>query len=273
MSLYPHHEKGIAAVCDFFRHQEGVDALLLGGSIAHGYARENSDIDIMILVGDRVYEERKARDELLFFNRELAGYEEGYVDGKYICPAYLETVIAKGNDATRYAFKDARVLFARNKAGVESAGAREELECILDTVTRFDESKRDLRAKRFWAQIHAWKWYLAEATKHENPILKSQAACNLALFASRFVLNHSRMLYPYLKWLSREVAKAPDKPEGFQEKIDLIVSRGDVSTAETLVEELRPYVPAGIEDWQWSRYFLEDVETLWMRQEPPVADV
>lgn len=273
MSLYPHHEKGIAAVTDYFRQQEGVVALLLGGSIAHGYARENSDIDIMILIDQSAYEERKARDELLFFNRELAGYEVGYVDGKYICPSYLETVIAKGNDATRYAFKDARVLFARDACGQETAEARKALERTLDILTRFDEAQRDARAKRFWAQIHAWKWYLGEAIKHENSILKSQASCNFALFASRFVLNHNRMLYPYLKWLSREVAKAPRKPEAFQEKLDRIVARSDIALAEALVEELRAFVPAGIEDWQWSRYFLEDVETLWMRQDAPIADI
>ncbi|MEO8355329.1 MAG: nucleotidyltransferase domain-containing protein [Chloroflexota bacterium] len=50
--MYPHHTQSIQNVTDYFQRDPQVIALLLGGSIAHGFETPTSDVDIMILVSD-----------------------------------------------------------------------------------------------------------------------------------------------------------------------------------------------------------------------------
>lgn len=78
--MYKEQEATVKNVIDYFQKQESVIAVLLGGSIAHGYATEASDVDIMILVSNEEYSERLKKSEQLFYNKELSTYKEGYVD-------------------------------------------------------------------------------------------------------------------------------------------------------------------------------------------------
>ena len=83
-ALIPHHASTLQRVRAHFAEQPDVSALLLSGSIAHGYATAQSDVDIMIVVPDEQFQERLRRADTCFFSRELCTYEQGYVDGKYI---------------------------------------------------------------------------------------------------------------------------------------------------------------------------------------------
>ena len=78
--MFPHHEESIRRATEFFRQDPEVEALLLGGSIAHGFALENSDIDVMVLVSGSRYEERRTEGCIHFYNTDLCDYEGGYVD-------------------------------------------------------------------------------------------------------------------------------------------------------------------------------------------------
>lgn len=50
MTLRPHYLRSIQNVTDYFQRDPEVQALLLGGSIAHGFETDESDIDILILM-------------------------------------------------------------------------------------------------------------------------------------------------------------------------------------------------------------------------------
>src|ERR1700690_3770217 len=82
LTIHSHHTKSIQRVTDYFEHDPEVLALLLGGSIAHGFETASSDVDIMIFVSDEDYKKRFEQNQIHFFNRALTTYESGYVDGK-----------------------------------------------------------------------------------------------------------------------------------------------------------------------------------------------
>ena len=46
--MYPHHSQTIQNVKEYFQREPEVQALLLSGSIAHGFHTPTSDVDIMI---------------------------------------------------------------------------------------------------------------------------------------------------------------------------------------------------------------------------------
>ena len=50
--MYKHHEESIHNVAQYFQDDPEVEALILGGSIAHGFASSVSDVDLMILITD-----------------------------------------------------------------------------------------------------------------------------------------------------------------------------------------------------------------------------
>src|SRR5688572_17788720 len=116
---HAHHDETIERVRAHFGAQPEVLALLLVGSLAHGFANEGSDVDIAILVSDEEYARRRAADDLLFLSLELASYAGGYVDGKYVSPSFLDAVEARGSEPARYAFAHARVLFSRQEGVAE----------------------------------------------------------------------------------------------------------------------------------------------------------
>src|SRR5690606_24391946 len=83
VTLAPHHLATCRNVVAEFEGRPEVLAVLLAGSIAHGYARPDSDVDIAIVVTPEELDRRAAAGRLTYFDQSLATWEGGYVDGKY----------------------------------------------------------------------------------------------------------------------------------------------------------------------------------------------
>lgn len=111
--MHPHHRESSARVAERIAADPEVRALILGGSVAHGFAAPGSDIDVMLVVADEEYEQRLREGRLQYFDSEVCTYEGGYVDGKYLGESFLARVEASGSEPARFAFADAEVLFSR----------------------------------------------------------------------------------------------------------------------------------------------------------------
>jgi len=88
-----HHSQTIQNVIEHFQRDPEVRALLLSGSIAHGFQTSTSDVDIMIFISEEDYQKRFQRGQLTFFNTDLPTYEGGYIDGKYISLDFVKQVL------------------------------------------------------------------------------------------------------------------------------------------------------------------------------------
>ena len=84
-----HHAESIKNLVGEFEKDPEVSALILGGSIAHGFARPDSDIDVSILVSGAEYTRRKQAGRMHYNNRTLCTYDKGYIDGKYVDLEFL----------------------------------------------------------------------------------------------------------------------------------------------------------------------------------------
>ena len=56
--MYEHHRDSIRNITENLRNDESIQALIIAGSVAHGFANEDSDVDIMIVVSHEEYERR-----------------------------------------------------------------------------------------------------------------------------------------------------------------------------------------------------------------------
>jgi len=62
----PHHSQSIQNVTEYFQKDPEVLALLLSGSIAHGFQSASSDVDIMIFVSEEDHQKRFQTEQLHF---------------------------------------------------------------------------------------------------------------------------------------------------------------------------------------------------------------
>ena len=160
LELAPHHAESIANVVRAFEADATTRAVMLGGSLAHGYARPDSDIDVMIVVDasrlPSACEGRSTRAR----DRTLCTYEGGYVDCKYLDVDFLARVAAHGSDPARYAFRDARILSSRIDG----------LPQLVAAAARYPVEETPDRMTRFTAQLLAWRWYFGESARLRRPI-------------------------------------------------------------------------------------------------------
>jgi predicted nucleotidyltransferase len=261
--VYPHHAQTIARVVQHFRSDPQVAAILLVGSIAHGFAEERSDVDIALVVSDEERQRRAAAGQLTLYAPELATYEHGYVDAKYVSPAFLDAVELRGSEPARHAFAHAQVLESNIP----------ELASQLERIARYPVAGNAERLARFHGQLQAWHWYSGQAALRRNAYLMNLAAAKLSLFGGRLVLAHNGLLYPYHKWFLRVLEQAADQPTGFldaMQRLNREPSAVNASAFYELVNGFRAWPTGGV---GWGEHFLRDAELSWLHGQPAIDDL
>ena len=260
---FPHHRQSVLNLRDEFIGDETVLALILGGSICHGYAREDSDIDCMFIVDEEIYKKRHETNADCYYSTHLTPYKGGYVDGKYQCIAYLEKVAFGGPEPARYAYKDARIIFSRIP----------NLTNLIEKIAAYPEEGLESRIMRFHAQLEGMRWFFGEGIRRAEKFTITWAAANMVLFGGRMILAHNRALFPCQKTMMHELHRCKELPEGIFDKADRLLS---CMTEEAAEEYYRAVI-----DWQqwphtengWAGLFMADAELKWLSSSPSVAEI
>jgi predicted nucleotidyltransferase len=263
MTFSAHHDETIQRTVEYFKTQPDVEALLLGGSLAHGFAAPSSDVDVMIIISEAEHRRRLANNDLQFFTTELATYPGGYIDGKYISAAFLEQVAQHGSEPARFAFADAQILFSRTDG----------LDEQLQRIVRYPVEDKISRIERFVAQLNAWYWYAGEADKKRNTYLADVAASKLLLFGGRMILAHNELLYPFHKWFLAVLARAERKPEGLIEVMQRYSASPSYAGATEFYNLITNFRSWEGDPKQWPNHFMLDTELTWMNGSPPIDDL
>lgn len=264
MTMDDHHIRTIEKVKVHFERDPNVQALLLSGSIAHGFAAPNSDVDILIILSEEAYENLvETGSRLTYVTEEFCDYPGGYIDGKYISLSFIRRVAAKGNEPSRWAFDGAQILFSRVNG----------LEDLLRQVTAYPVAEKKKRIISFRAQLEGWNWYCSEARKKNNPYLLAVAVGKLVLFGGRLILVHNEMLYPFHKWLLKVLEKVPDKPVRFVELAEKVSREPTAENVESFYQVVKNF-----QEWDespngWGSQYMLDVELTWMDGRTPVDDL
>ncbi|CAM3956164.1 nucleotidyltransferase domain-containing protein [Cohnella lubricantis] len=259
-----HHEESIDKFVALYKDDPAVLAILLGGSLAHGFAKPESDVDIMLIVEESDFQRRKNENELAFSVREnICNYPGGYIDCKVVSLSFMNTIMVNGSDAARYAFQDSKVLWSRIDNLLE----------LVSLITRFPIQDQERRRTRFASQVLAWKWFYSEAVKKDNLYLKYLAIQKITLFACRLILNENQLLYPYHKWLLRVVGNASRKPIDFDKSIEHLLAHHTLDGVNAFCEQVLRFVELDPSSLDWPNQFLHDSEWNWIAHEPPIDDL
>jgi len=261
--MAPHQAQAIECFVAKYGGDDAFVALLLVGSLAHGFATPASDVDVILVATEDEYRRRQGDGRLAFVERDLCGYAGGYVDCKVTAPSLLQRVADRGSDPARYAFEGATILSSREP----------ELGALLARIARFPVEEKAARERRFLCQVLAWTWYMGQAEAHSDAYLTAVATQKLALFACRVVLNRNEKLYPYHKWLVSETVRAPLQPEAFEACLNDLLGRPSLKAAQRLQEAVLAFVGGAGDGLDWPLQFMVDSELNWLHHEAPIDDL
>ena len=257
-----HHQKAVDRLVALFEPDPRYVALLLCGSIARGWDRDDSDVDIILVATDAEYARRAATNHVSYFNTELAGYPGGYIDGKIVNRAFLAEVAEQGTEPARSAFVGAEAVFTHDPT----------IPDLLRQIVVYPEEGRQSKIESFYAQVEAMRWYMGEAEKRQDRYLATHVAADLVLFGGRLILAHNRLLYPYHKHFMRVLQEASERPADLPDLIDAVLTRPCAETANRFAGAVLAFA-----DWAkpaegWGARFMYDIEWAWRRNATAVAD-
>lgn len=200
--MYKHHEESIQNLIRYFSNREEIIAVILGGSVAKGSAREDSDIDAMIIVTPAYYEKRLKENKVVECINGMCTYEGGYFDLKYYTKEFIQAAARSGSEPSRNAYLGAYTLFTKD----------EEIPGIVAAIPVFQESETEEKLLSFYSSLCLHYHYFWPLTK-DNPYMRIRAAAEISYCCYRIILQENKILFPCNRRLEEFVAKAPDKPE------------------------------------------------------------
>ncbi|MDR3595974.1 nucleotidyltransferase domain-containing protein [Clostridium sp.] len=261
--MYNHHKKAIEDITNKLKTNEEILGIIIGGSVAHGFANEKSDIDIMIVLSDEDFQKHLKEKNIGYYEEEICPRDGGYVDGKYISLDFIKKVCTQGSEPAKFAFKDAFVTYSK----VE--GLKE----LVENASSYPIKNKEINLERFISQFKGWHWYYNEGLKRNNLYLINIAATNMVLFAGRLILTYNETLYPYHKWFFKVLEQCPNKPENLINLMNNLIEDKNETNANILYDSIINFTDWNDGNKPWNIQFMLDSELTWLDGFVPVADI
>lgn len=261
--MYPHHEASIENLVRLYQDDPEVLAIFLGGSVAKGKARPDSDVDAMIIVAPAKYEQLAAANRLTECVFGHCTYEKGYFDIKYSTKAYLAAAAEKGSEPARNAFLGARCLIAKD----------EEIVALAQRIPVYQVDEKADKMLSFFSTFALYSHYFWGCSQN-NPYLRHRAAVEMVLYGLRLVLAENEVLFPCQRGLMEAVKGLPLDTAPLQGACErLLQALTDEAKADfvaQLMAVLRYQPPKDFS--QILTRFTEDNEIWWYKDRPNIAE-
>lgn len=261
--MYNHHEESIKIMTDYFKKQEDVIALILGGSVAKGMERPDSDLDAMVVVTPGRYERHMAEGTLSECIYGWCTYEGGYFDVKYITKHFLEAAARAASEPTRNAFVSSRVLFTRD----------EDITGYVRQIPLFQQKEKDDKMLSFYSDLslnYNYFWKICRPSGY----MKLHTAAEIIYACCRMVLQINETLFPSNRRLEETAARAANKPEGFMELCREFEDSLSDEACDRLVDAFLKWLPYPVPQELsavLSRYEA-DFEQWWLNPRPFISE-
>jgi predicted nucleotidyltransferase len=240
-------------------------AIIVGGSIAKGTEREDSDVDLIVVLPDEEYRQRLDGNRLAFHWSDLCDYNGGYVEGRFVSRSYVKEAAARGSEPTRHSFTGTFPVYCVDP----------DIATWLPLIPTYPEDRRAGNIAAFLAQMQLNRgFFWSEGKRRNDQYLQMRAATEIILFGCRLILAHNRILFACQKRLVEQVLAAPNKPDGLEDKINRLLTEMTDDAKEDFCKAIE-----SLADWgkvnhlvQHLNRFLQDVEMSWFNRVHAVSE-
>ena len=261
--MYRHHEESLKNMEELFRKREEVIALILGGSVAKGMERPDSDLDAMVIVPDEYFEKLLKEDRTAETISGYSTYEGGYFDVKYMTKNYLHMAAEKGSEPTRNSFVKSRVIFSHDP----------EIEELVAAIPVFQEHEREEKMLSFYIDLYLNYGYFWKCCAPEG-YMKARTASEIVYAVYRLILQENRVLFPCNRRLEETVMGIRNKPEGIVELCRQFCETMEEGLADRIVESYHAWTSYDYKknaSIYLSQYCM-DFEKWWLYPRPLIAE-
>jgi predicted nucleotidyltransferase len=237
------HKKAIAALVRLHGDDPNILALVICGSLAGGKAREDSDVDLCLVVTDEEFERVRAEEGCFYGSWDPSKFSGVEIDGKIVGKKFLQEAEVRASEPTRASFQSAYAEFSHDP----------EIDALIERIAAYPESERAQKVKTFYAYTKHYRYVGEQAFELENDYLARRCVIEIVFAAARLALAHNRVLFPCDKSLFAALEECEDLPPGF------------ASSSRRLLES--PSLPALIDYYEkvseyFSQYDFPDQERI-----------
>jgi hypothetical protein len=200
------------------RHREAIDelvrlhgddpkklALVICGSLATGKAREDSDVDLYLVVTDEEFERTRVAEGCFYGSWDPSRFSGVEIDGKIVGKKFLQEAAVRAAEPTRADFEGAYMEFSRDA----------EIDELIGRIAVYPEWEREAKIRAFYGQVKHNRYAGEQGFQLGNDYLARRCVTELVFFSARLVLAHNRVLFPCHKSLFAALEKCDDVPPGF----------------------------------------------------------
>lgn len=254
-----HHDDTVAGYVASVADRPEVLGVVVVGSVARATPREDSDVDVYLVVTDEAYADARSRGRIAAVSQDGVTYPGGYVDVKLASPGYLATAAERGDDPTRASFTGAQV-------SLDRLG---DIPQRIERITTLPEATWSRRVAAYRAQTRLYGGYfLKQADQLDDHFLLHHSAVHLALAAGRLALAKHRRFFSGQKYLTAAMEEL-DVPERFRTTWRHVVQAPSAAIGQHLLDAIVAWLgPPEDFDAQLSR-FISDNELAWLNDTIP----
>lgn len=261
---YEHHQKAVEKYIEQVKDQKGVLAVILSGSLSREWEKENSDIDLYLVLDDMVYEENNKTMEYCCTDYNICEYDQGYIDAKIISLQFLKEAAVHGSEPTRASFIGSNVVYTKDL----------EINNIVKNIPVFQEENWEARLQSFYSQVLVWgKYFYKESIKGQNLFLETRALNEMVLFSARYVLCLNKVLFPGYKSLFKALGECEIMPENFIDISNSLLREADLNKVKEYVKMMKNFAaPRNFDHGKTISIFIKDSEWNWLNGNPSIED-
>ena len=266
--MLPHHAESIEIMRRHFEGEPGVLGLILGGSVARGNERPDSDLDALVVVTPARHAELEAAGRLSECIWGKCTYEGGYFDIKHFTADYLRAAALRGSDPTRNSFLGARVLFG--PAGLDLPG-------LVGRIGQYPVADKERRIRLFYSIFLLSSGYFFEcALKDRSEYFLRRAAADAVYGGLRMLYAKNEVFFPCHRRMVAEADKLPDKPADLAALAEALCAEPTPAARDAFVAAVKGHPGWNLD---FSRYdphlsvYVKAMEQSWQNSEDNVFEL
>lgn len=265
--MHQHHIDSIEIMKQYYEKDPEVLGLILGGSVAQGRERPDSDLDGMIIVSEDTYRRIASENRQAECVFGQCTYEHGYFDVKYMTLDYLKAAAERGSDPTRNSFRKSRVLFSRVE-GLEEVVAR---------IPVYPVEKKRERIELFYSILNMESGYFFGCARQANDsYLLDKAVVNIIYGGLRALLALNEVFFPCHRNLMERARGLKDKPENIVALAENLLREKTEANRDAFVLAIRDHLKAYIDPENHTKYqaiYVTRLEQTWQNSDDNIFEL